>query len=124
MNDNDTTAPPVGTGEALTHAERHAHAFLGSAALMDALGAAAVDHTSFVEVPDDLPPYIWCACGWRSDDLPRERGDEQRAFIVHLTNVLHEASVKALQPMVLRITDVERILADRRAAEGDRGGER
>jgi hypothetical protein len=76
--------------------------FVGSAALLTALYETYVEHIGITELqpPVGVAPYIWCACGWRSDDL----SDDQpgMAYAVHLTNAQHAAAVRALQPLVVR----------------------
>lgn len=75
--------------------------FIGSIALMDALYNTYVEHIGIPEAEGPGGPYMWCACGWRSDDLgPND--NPGNAYAIHLTNAQHAAAVKALQPLVVR----------------------
>lgn len=76
--------------------------FIGSVALITALYDTYVEHIGITETDGPNGPYIWCACGWRSDDFP-ERTNPGEGYAVHLTNAQHAASVKALQPIVRRV---------------------
>ena len=80
--------------------------FIGSVALIDALYETYVEHIAISETEGPDGPYLWCACGWRSDDLDGHgtRSDNPgMSYAVHLTNAQHGAAVKALQPIVRRI---------------------
>jgi len=77
--------------------------FIGSAALLTALYDTYVAHLHIAEPDGPDGPYIWCGCGWRSDDLgPNDNPGE--SYAVHLSNAQHAAAVKALQPIVTRVT--------------------
>lgn len=87
--------------------ERDAGTFIGSQALITALYETYVEHMGIVETngPDGRP-YLWCACGWRSDDLDGHgmRSDNPgMSYAVHLTNAQHAAAVQVLQPIVRRV---------------------
>jgi hypothetical protein len=88
MNDSSDNAAPDDT-------------FVGSMALLTALHDTYVEHIGVAEADGPSGPYVWCACGWRSDDLPG--GPPGASYAVHLTNAQHAAAVKALQPIVRRI---------------------
>lgn len=76
--------------------------FVGSLALIGALYETYVEHIGIPEPDGPDGPYMWCACGWRSDDLGSDNPGQ--SYAVHLTNAQHAAAVKALQPIVRRIT--------------------
>lgn len=76
--------------------------FIGSSALLTALYDTYVEHIGVVEHEGPDGPYMWCACGWRSDDLGSNDSPGQ-SYAVHLTNAQHAAAVKALQPIVVRL---------------------
>lgn len=82
-------------------AESDAAIFIGSSALLTALYETYVEHIGIVEPEGPDGPYVWCACGWRSDDL--SNGSPGNAYAIHLTNTQHAAAVKALQPIVRRV---------------------
>ena len=82
-------------------ADNDAGLFIGSSALMTALYDTYTEHIGVTETEGPDGPYIWCACGWRSDDLLS--GPPGQSYAVHLTNAQHAAAVKALQPIVRRI---------------------
>lgn len=69
--------------------------FIGSNALITALYETYTEHLGMVEGDEHGEQYVWCVCGWRSDDV-----DE--SYAVHLTNAQHAAAVVALQPLVVR----------------------
>lgn len=88
-------------------AENDVSIFVGSQALLTALYDTYVEHIGMVEHDGPDGPYLWCACGWRSDDLDGHgtRSDNPgESYAVHLTNAQHAAAVKALQPIVRRVT--------------------
>lgn len=76
--------------------------FVGSGALLTALYETYEAHIGITEPDGPDGPYIWCACGWRSDDLG-PNSNPGASYAVHLTNAQHAAAVKALQPIVYRI---------------------
>lgn len=81
--------------------------FIGSVALLDALHETYVQHIAISEPDGPDGPYLWCVCGWRSDDLDGRgtRSDNPgMSYAVHLTNAQHAAAVEALQPIVRRVT--------------------
>jgi len=80
--------------------------FIGSVALLDALYETYREHIGTTESEGPSGPYLWCACGWRSDDLDGHgtRSDSPgQSYAIHLTNAQHAAAVKALQPIVRRV---------------------
>lgn len=77
--------------------------FIGSLALLTALYDTYVEHIGVVEPDGPDGPYMWCACGWRSDDLG-SNDNPGDSYAVHLTNAQHAAGVKVLQPIVRRVT--------------------
>lgn len=77
--------------------------FVGSSALLTALHETYVEHIGIVEPDGPDGHYIWCACGWRSDNLG-PNNHPGNSYAVHLANAQHAAAVKALQPIVTRVT--------------------
>lgn len=75
--------------------------FIGSIRLMDALYETYLEHIGIFEPTGPDGPYIWCACGWRSDTFTAREPDT--SYAVHLTNAQHAAAVAALQTIVRRI---------------------
>jgi hypothetical protein len=73
--------------------------WLGSVAVSAALFDVLILHVTFTEqAGGGVAPYIWCTCGWRSDEDDRGEPDNAaRAAAVHLTNVLHKAVTPAIQ---------------------------
>ena len=81
--------------------------FIGSAALLDALYDTYVAHIALSETEGPDGPYLWCACGWRSDDLDGHgtRSDNPgMSYAVHLTNAQHAA---VLQERRIRRSEAE-----------------
>lgn len=78
--------------------------FCGSVGLIDAIHETLRDHVWTVESqpPPPVRPYIWCLCGWRSDDLDRPSGDAMSALLVHLTNAVHAAAVPPVREWIAR----------------------
>lgn len=56
----------------------------------DAIRTYLEAHTYSTEVPDEGEAYIWCVCGWRSDD-ETNMGGAVRHLFTHLTNAMHTA---------------------------------
>lgn len=80
--------------------------FIGSGALLAALHDTYVKHIGMVEPDGPDGPYMWCACGWRSDDLDGNGAVSETpglSYAVHLSNAQHKAAVKSLQPIVRRV---------------------
>lgn len=74
--------------------------WLGSVTLTHALEAVLTEHITIAEPEGPDGPYIWCACGWRSDDIGRDNPGV--GVITHLLNVLHAATV---EPIRTRLRD-------------------
>lgn len=75
--------------------------FIGSVALMDALYESYLGHIGVAELDGPQDPYMWCVCGWRSDDL--DNSNPGNSYAIHLSNAQHAAAVIALQPIVRRV---------------------
>lgn len=84
-------------------AKKDAGVFIGSQALITALHDTYVEHIGVVETDGPNGPYVWCACGWRSDGFGPDDSPDH-SYAVHLTNAQHAAAVKVLQPIVRRVT--------------------
>lgn len=85
-------------------AEGDQSVFIGSVALLDALYETYREHIGITEPEGPDGPYIWCGCGWRSDTMWGPNDSPGQSYALHLTNAQHAAAVKALQPIVRRVT--------------------
>lgn len=66
--------------------------WFGSVGVCNAIFEALSQHLT---LPDPEGAYMWCACGWRSDERP---GSEPGpAAVVHVTNAVHVAVTPAIQ---------------------------
>lgn len=65
-----------------------------SGGLLTALRETYEQHIGIAEPDGPDGPYMWCACGWRSDDL----GDvlPGAAYAEHLADAQHAAAVEVL----------------------------
>lgn len=70
--------------------------FVGSIALIGALYETYEQHIGVAENDGPDGPYVWCSCGWRSDD------GGATSYGIHLVNAQHAAAASALRPVVER----------------------
>jgi hypothetical protein len=76
--------------------------YCGSVGVMAVIHDTLREHIWNTEIPECIPPYIWCLCGWRSDDLPCDQGTEMAALLVHLSNAIQAATVEPIRDWIER----------------------
>lgn len=77
-------------------------AFIGSVRLLEAMEQCAREHIMITETdpPAPVKPYIWCLCGWRSDQAGSGPETAGNGAILHLANEMHRASVPVIDTLM------------------------